>query len=94
MGYVGALASLAVAIVVRRALFDGPLFRGEFPIEDFLLILVVSFGLAPASLKAFLGALTICVVNIIAAVLVSCPGDSVSADAMYGIGVSPAEWFG
>ena len=28
------------------------------------------------------------------ALLVSCPGDSVSADAMYGIGVSPAEWFG
>jgi hypothetical protein len=47
------LALTAVLIVARQA-FGQPAFRGEFVIEDFILLLVLAYGLVPLRFKSLI----------------------------------------
>jgi hypothetical protein len=67
--YPGFLLALIAFIVVRQALGGQPVFRSEFVVEDFILLLTLAFGLAPSRFKPLIWRLITCSMNITMALI-------------------------
>jgi len=78
--YSGFVLPLIAFIVVRQALGGQPVFRSEFVVEDFILLLTLASGLAPSRFKPLIWRVITCSMEITMALIV------------WTIGVSKFSW--